>query len=388
LFVAAGGRYSSGRLENLLLKVSPMNSYLPLRPVSKIRLRDWLVRLLLAILAASVFPSLALAAPPAGGRPLKVMTRNLYQGTDYVEAMTASNPYAGIAETITNVLATQPQARITAIAQEIADNSPDLVALQEATLWKFGNGEAYFMQIDPVALLAAELQRLGEPYVVEFVQPQFTFEAPGFVSTTTQIAILARAETLRDQMQVTDAKGALFGYNLSIPTGSFGDITVNRGWAYVDVTYRGTPLRFVTAHPESFADIVENIQVGELIAGVANPYVAGRAVIMAADFNTNALAPEHSAFRGGYELITENGFIDAWAATESKPALTCCQLNSLTNPVSQLNQEIDFVFVQGYLATSIVPENVRLTGNKLDSLVNGLWPSDHAGLVARVRIGQ
>ncbi|MGH9521516.1 MAG: endonuclease/exonuclease/phosphatase family protein [Terriglobales bacterium] len=368
-----------------------MNSYLPLRPVSILKLRDWLLRSLIIAVVIGTCGVASVAQSPDHGRPLKVMTRNLYQGTDFVEAMSATDVnsfFAAVTTTIQNVRATKPPVRIAAVAQEIADNTPDLVAIQEATLWEVGAPGAYTAEIDPVALLLSDLNKLGEPYVKIIVQPQFDFQAPctlGYwVHTTTQIAILARADSLREQMKVTDKQGGLFQYELPVTLPDpLGSINVNRGWAYADVTWRGRPVRFVTAHPESFYDPIENAQVYELISGVANPYAAGRPVIMAADFNTNALAPAYSSQYAGYALITGiAGFTDAWAATEKTAGYTCCQLNSLTNKKSLLDQRIDFVFTSGAVA-----ENAKLTGNKPDDRVDGLWPSDHAGLVARIRLG-
>ena len=368
-----------------------MNTYVPLRLPYSLNIREWLRRSLALALVIVTCGVASSAQTPDRGRPLKVMTRNLYQGTDFLEAMNATDLnsfFAAVTTTIQNVRATQPAIRIAAVAQEIADNTPDLVAVQEATLWEVGAPGAYTAEIDPIALLLADLDRLGEPYVKVIVQPQFDFQAPctlGYwVHTTTQIAILARADSLREQMQISGGQGGLFEYELPIALPDpLGTINVNRGWAYADLTWRGQPLRFVTAHPEAFYDPIENAQVYELLGGIASPYTAGRPIVMAADFNTNALAPTYSSFYAGYALITGvGGFTDAWATTEHAPGYTCCQLSTLNNPKSLLDQRIDFIFTIG----GLVPENAKLTGNRLDSRVDGLWPSDHAGVIARVRV--
>lgn len=375
-----------------------MTSYLPARPLFQQKLRRWIVRWVVVTALVIVTCGVNFAqAPEHHGPRIKVMTRNLYQGTDFVEAITATDQasFLGAVCTITqNVLATKPTERLDTVAQEIATNAPDLVALQEATVWEISGGGTY-VKIDPVETLLADLKQLGEPYVAEIVQPQFDFQAPcplgaGFmVHTTTQIAILSRKDAHRGgEMKVKSAAGGLFQYELTLPS-AVGDITVNRGWAYVDLTYDDTPLRFVTAHPEAFADAMENAQVFELLNGVANPAVAGRGVIMAADFNTDALAAEGSSFRVGYDMITAlGGFTDVWAATQTTPALTCCQDNNLLNPASKLSEDIDFVFVRGTHPDQLLPETAKLTGNLPSSRVDGLWPSDHAGLVARVRVKQ
>lgn len=372
-----------------------MISYLPVRQLSTFMTRRSLVRFfsVAAVLIVTCGVNFAQGSGDHGPR-IKVMTRNLYQGTDFVEAMSAPDQasFLGAVCTITqNVLATKPTERIDAVAQEIATNAPDLVALQEATVWEISGGGTY-VKIDPIASLLADLKAMGEPYVAEIVQPQFDFQAPcplgpGFmIHTTTQIAILSRKDSRRGEMKVKNSAGGLFQYELTVPS-AMGDITVNRGWAYVDLVYEETPLRFVTAHPEAFADLMENAQVFELLNGIANPAVAGRSVIMAADFNTDGLAAADSSFRVGYDMITGMaGFTDAWAATQTTPALTCCQDNDLLNPISKLSEEIDFVFVRGLQPGQLVPESAKLTGNLPASRVDGLWPSDHAGVVARIRV--
>lgn len=364
-----------------------MHGFLSHRRASEFNLRRWLVALLVVTLLICLSASPVLAqAPSDRGRPLKVMTRNLYQGTDFMEAFGLSNimQLPSAATTIySNVLASKPATRVAAVAQEIADNSPDLVSLQEATYWQVTvPGVGVTQTIDPVSMLLADLETLGEPYVKVIVQPQFTFTAPsayGYVTTVTQIAILARAETLESQMQITSSAGDVFHINLPLTLPDpVGDLPINRGWAYADIVYRGKTLRFITAHPEAFYDPIENAQVLELLG------IAGTgSVIMAADFNTNAAAPASDVTHVGYDIIRNvGGFTDAWLATERAAGFTCCQSPTLTNAQSLLNQRIDFVFT----SSDLVPFNAKLTGNKPDAIVDGLWPSDHAGLVARIRV--
>jgi len=54
------------------------------------------------------------------------------------------------------------------------------------------------------------------------------------------------------------------------------------------------------------------------------------------------------------------------------------------NPVSKLSQRIDYVFSRG-----LSPEETRLVGDKPNSRTpSGLWPSDHAGVVATLERGE
>src|SRR5215204_1633656 len=74
-------------------------------------------------------------------RDLKVMTRNLYPGTDFDEIFAAGTPeelVAEVAEAYGEMEAGLPAERIAGIADEIQAASPDLVGVQEAALWRIG----------------------------------------------------------------------------------------------------------------------------------------------------------------------------------------------------------------------------------------------------------
>jgi endonuclease/exonuclease/phosphatase family metal-dependent hydrolase len=324
------------------------------------------------------------------GHLLKVMTRNLYQGTDFVEAMGATS-YADFTKqvqlTIQNVRDTKPPARMAAIAAEIADQEPDLVAVQEATVWSTGpNPSAMTVEFDMLQLLLRELKRLRSPYIAVKVVPQFVFLAPGtteFVGTTTQIAILVRADHESDDLSISNPQGGVFApeHTLTLDLAALGQkIAINRGWASVDVTVKGQEFRFITAHPEAFAWQYDYLQIADVLQG---PAATGLPVIMAADFNIQADQPTDPTYVYSYQTVLGAGFVDAWKAVEpDKSGFTCCQLNNLTNPKSLLDQRIDLVFIRGPLAAS----GLKIVGAKPDDRVRNLWPSDHAGLVSRLRI--
>jgi hypothetical protein len=102
------------------------------------------VRLLvvLALLAAVVVPTSA--APAAKKKPppqITVMSRNLFLGADLIPLALAKpgdefEEAAG--KLLDQILATEPAARMKLVAREIAKTKPDLVGLQEVTLWRTG----------------------------------------------------------------------------------------------------------------------------------------------------------------------------------------------------------------------------------------------------------
>jgi len=84
-----------------------------------------------------------------------------------------------------------------------------------------------------------------------------------------------------------------------------------------------------------------------------------------------------------YGSVIAEGFKDVWNnATGGAPGPTCCQDADLQNSISELSSRIDYVFVRG----AIKIRGAELLGeNPADRTPNGLWPSDHAGVLARLR---
>jgi endonuclease/exonuclease/phosphatase family metal-dependent hydrolase len=80
------------------------------------------------------------ARRPAG-REFRVMTRNLYLGADILSIASASGPAEALAAAnaaFATVQATRFPDRAAAIAREIEEAHPDVVALQEVTTWRLG----------------------------------------------------------------------------------------------------------------------------------------------------------------------------------------------------------------------------------------------------------
>lgn len=76
--------------------------------------------------------------------------------------------------------------------------------------------------------------------------------------------------------------------------------------------------------------------------------------------------------------------MDAWnVARPGEDGFTCCQAEDLLNPLSLANERIDLVLFRGafgVMAADILGED---PGDRTES---GLWPSDHAGVSARLRL--
>lgn len=354
----------------------------------------------------------ASADPPSGprgsdhgspARSVTVMTRNLYLGADLAPvlgALASGNTSAIVgAATATwaAVQATAPEERMGAIADEILAADPAVIGLQEVTTWTtFAYDPATGVASDPVvaydflALLLDELAERGADYR----------ELPGATShnfASPPIPILAGAQVPTRAVRLADrdvvlARGDVgtrnertgtFANIVSFPFGG-ATLPVARGWGSVDVQVNRAAFRFVNSHLEAFgipgvdAEQLRVAQVGELLA--AQDAVAAQSgrlpIVYVGDYNSQApLAPAY------LRLLTSVGN-DAWTRAHRRGAgATCCFDATLLDPTDPLTSRIDLVLHSDQVKAS----RAMLVGEQVgDRTVSGLWPSDHAGVVAKL----
>jgi endonuclease/exonuclease/phosphatase family metal-dependent hydrolase len=336
--------------------------------------------------AAAVFVIVCVAPARADDGTVHIMTQNTYEGTNFNELFAAKSPgefVAAVTTTYENILATNPVERAAAVASEIAREGPDIVALQEAAILRTGpTPPATTVQFDCLQSLMGDLNARGPRYAIVATVPELDAEAPstlGFdVRLTVEDAILVK---LSDNATLTNIQ--VHGYsNILINQTAVGPIPSPRGWASVDVSMGGEKSRFATTHLETPQPVppgqmqVQLAQMQELISSVGGTTLP---LILAGDFNANAEDQEDPSFPT-YEDAINAGFVDAWSAARGNdPGYTCCQAQDLLNATSSLNQRIDLVLLRGGIGVDGIQVIGDSTGDRTPS---GLWPSDHAGVVA------
>lgn len=327
---------------------------------------------------ASLIAGLCGAAPAtAAPNGVTVMTRNLYLGSDLLPLATAFTPQdqaARAAEVFTQVKATDFASRARLLAAEISGSGAALVGLQEVALWRTGaldgaRTPAKKVEFDFLELL---LNELGDSYQVVVVEDLFDAEISSAlghdVRFTSRDAILVK----RGSVIVTNRSKGRFGTFLTIPTIS-GPMLDRRGWTAVDVTASGRKFRFLNTHLDSTVSAIRVAQAAELNSGPAAVKVP---VVLVGDLNST---PDGVAFPA-YSMLRASGFADSWPAAVAGP--TCCYASDLRGPAS-LNERIDYVLTRPALPVS----DVYRTGiDPAKRTAAGLWPSDHAGVVATVRL--
>lgn len=330
-----------------------------------------------------------------------VMTRNVFLGADLNPIIRAPTPGQVpfiAAQVWARIQATNFPARAGALADEIARHSPDLVGLQEAVLYHIQSpGDAAFggstpataVAYDFVQLLLDSLQARGVSYqvvsqvtgtVVEL--PVFTGAAPvpfDDVRFTDREVILARSG-----VAVSNPQGAVFAARVDLPIGGPGGppLSQRRGWASIDASVNGHTFRLISTHLEVQAVAPIQVMQGAELIAVAD--ASPLPVVMIGDFNSAADGTQTPT----YANIVRAGYEDVWNRL-GEPGYTCCQAEDLLNPTSDLDQRLDIIFVGGFRTApqGSIGARIQVVGDHpVDRLASGLWPADHAGVVATLRL--
>lgn len=346
-------------------------------------------RLALAVTALAVVvglaPASAQAQSRARDRDVTVMSRNLYLGGDLlplVGARTREEFEQRAAELVQSVQATNFPERAKAIAREIDRYGPDLIGLQEVSLWRRGADgvkdgpatPATTVVYDFLAILRRELRARRLSYRVARSHQGFDFEAPtalGYDARLTIYDVVLARTGRRAGLRVSRPRSGTYTTRLTVPT-AVGSVSIPRGWVSVDGRKGGRSFRFVDTHLESFVADTRTRQAAELVAR-GGPLGSKRPTILIGDLNSDPAqaAPESDAFRN----VTRAGFVDA--APRVGPTFGFSA--DLRTPT--FDKRIDHVLSRPRLRA----RGARAFG-KSAATPSGLPPSDHAGVVATLRL--
>ena len=374
-------------------------------------------------LAAMSFVGASANAEPSHGKPVTVMTRNLYLGADInrpvlaaLAAQAQGKPPQDIlvalanATHVTRAIVDQTNFPVRAglLAQEIDRTEPDLIGLQEVALWRSGPLQlnqvgvpnATTVDYDFLDILLKALAERGQEYVPVSIGDRADVEAPSFTGSPFNGTIGADARdvrlTMRDVVlmntrrgfKALDSGGAIYTHNLNIDI--LGNtLNFDRGYQWVDVKAGVARFRFVNTHLEAFSSDLALAQAQELLA---NAPAGDRPTIFVCDCNSdplnNSIKPiDHVPHKAPYDLITgPGGFTDQWLQFKPAEEGWTSGLSELVNdPTADgFDHRIDMVFTRR--------GNLRVIGGEVTGTqvsyrdpATGLWPSDHGGVVLTFR---
>ncbi len=319
------------------------------------------------------------------------MTRNLYLGTDFTDLAFETDPaqipiIAG--ELWGKVQASDFPSRAKLIAAEIVATAPDLVGMQEVTLYRrqmpgdtltgMVTPNATEVVIDFLALVMAEIDALGGGYRVAGEASNADTELPVDAAgqsfdlrVTDRDVILARDGVDTSSFVVTP-----FTTNTTFMAGGAAGfpVVLQRSASRVDAVVGEAQFTFGNAHLEiSSLLATQKAQAQEMV----DTFTAITPFVLVGDFNS---APGKSS----YPIITTT-FKDAHPAVNgSAGGFTCCQASDLRNPTSQANERIDDVLTRGRFRVT----DVHVTGSDpaTGRTPGGLWASDHFGTAATLEL--
>jgi endonuclease/exonuclease/phosphatase family metal-dependent hydrolase len=330
---------------------------------------------------------------PDDKQTITVMTRNVYHGVnDEIFAVQGATSATDLLARVTAVyegyFARNFPERAAALAAEIEATRPDLIGLQEAVLVRTGGVPATTVALDYVQILLDALASRGLRYhmVVQAIglDVQLPSSLGFYVRHTDREVILARSDS---PIEFSNAQTGNFTTNCVIPAGLLTPpVTIQRGWASVDGTLRNNQFRFLTTHLDGdclkATAAVQHAQAAEILSG---PAATTLPVVYVGDLNAPA---DGTGFPGDQATTTyadtlASGLVDAWVEAANGVGLTCCQDSHLLNPLSTASERIDYVLFKGNFK---VRAAAVLGANPAERTPSGLWPSDHAGVVADLKL--
>lgn len=309
---------------------------------------------------------------------IRVATYNLYLGADItvVFGVADESQLEGQARVVLEqVVATDFPGRAAAIAAILVRDRVDLVGLQEVAQWSravegVGGGEQTEVWLDFLAELLDALTRIDGGYDVH--ARTANFRGGAVVAGAEAMSVLGHNAVLVRRgsgIRVVSEHTGDFARTLDVVTPMPGLVlNIARSWGWVDAEVEGRPFRFVNTHTEAWDEEVRNTQRDELLVAVGDP---GVPVVIVGDFNS---VPSRVGMPGEY--------VDAWAAAgRDGDGLTCGQTADLAGEPA-LSTRIDYVWVRGAQVDACWVVGDRAE----DRTPSGLWPSDHAGVVAELTL--
>lgn len=348
---------------------------------------------------------------------LIVMTQNQYLGADLEPLLSAPDAATFNRELIAaldQVAANRFPERALSFALEIALQQPDAVGFQEVFDFQLDGANGPPPYRDQLSDTLRALALLGQHYVVAAQVQELATQVPvDFNGDGVADAVLR----VRDRDVILVRQGLAFrpvpfskscarpsldggpGCNYRVIAQAHtpvGEIASERGFVGVDLTVRGRAYRFVNTHLEipdvdpsnPLSAAIQAAQAHELIRVLAATSPADRTLIVVGDFNSSpeqrVTVVDGVTIVPPYIQMTRAGFTDTWLADPRvRSGFTCCQAPDLRNRRSLLSERIDLIWSREPPAAARVD---RVGADQTSrTLFTHLWPSDHAGVVARLQ---
>jgi endonuclease/exonuclease/phosphatase family metal-dependent hydrolase len=293
---------------------------------------------------------------------------------------------------------------------------PDIIGLQEVSTYYiqtpgdfiFGNPvQANTLVIDFYTVLNAALQARGMNYTayavtnadIEMPMVDPNAGPPYYLSDVRLVdhdMILVRT-----RYDATNVMSGNYQWQLQMDLGGTS-VAFTRGYIAVDVNIKGDDFRFVNTHlevrsePGSVFRVFQAAQMQELLTILS---YETKPIIMVGDFNSSPDDVPGQSYvpdgQGGYVLMSYvppymmavgAGYLDTW--TEQRrydEGYTSGFDEYVRDPNAELTSRIDIIFTDPK-DMEIKKVKAEVVGNEVEDMTpSGFWPSDHAGVVAKIK---
>jgi len=371
-------------------------------------LREWVIAG--AALLAGVACSAGGDEPLGPSTKVTVMTRNVDLGSSITEVVSVRQvaEIATRAEVVRqNILASNLPERVALVADEIAQRSPDVVALQEAIVFHIQTPSDFDLAaplrnagspgvpgsvftIDVLAILQSELGARGLAYQVAVVGSYSDVELPAATeSGMVDVRLIDRKAILvKPELAPRDGQATVFTTGLpNFPLGSDVDnpprIDIIRGFESVTLTKGAAQFTVINTHLEAgtaeedvgqFLSAIQEGQARELRDRLADD--SGPLVLLG-DINSNTNTTDVRS----HQILREAGFKDAVSTALETPQVNCC--TDLNAPAFTHTDRQSVVMYRG----RVEARAQDLTGSDINQRTsNGRLASEHAGVWAELAI--
>jgi Endonuclease/Exonuclease/phosphatase family len=306
---------------------------------------------------------------------VSVMTRNVFLGAD-LPPLALAQPGADFEQKagamLGEVTAGDPVGRMKLVGREIAKAKPDLVGLQEISLWRTGpKGDpapATDVRFDFLGTIRKELEARHASYRVVASRLGFNVEGPTDQGVDVRLT-LGDVVLVRKGVKVKHARSGLYENQLHFNTVALGDVNTSRSWNALDATVRGARIHVVNAHLEAYSPDIRLAQAKELVKG---PLKSKRPTILVGDLNSGPDL-EQAADRPPYAAIAKAGFKPRRTGKSS-----CC-FTALDGDAGW-DHNVDWIMAKPGLKLL----RSSITGR--EKTATGLHPADHGGVVSVLRV--
>jgi endonuclease/exonuclease/phosphatase family metal-dependent hydrolase len=383
-------------------------------------------KIVIALISALL--AIPLAPARAADQPFKVMSRNLYLGADVGVALAKIPNMPAAAQFMWDQVQKTDFSKRKKIADQIRTESPDIIGIQEATIW-YCKAHFWSGKTEVFNFTQELLTELGGDYViaakhgVEANNPGYSI---GPIPFLTKVNDPKTFQPLFGQnvadcgFQIGDAlliKKSLSQYVNQVGNSEYKDVykvvptlmEIYRGYAWADITVQGTNVRFVTTHLESLWDANKVPKASDQARQLVSDLKKTKSpIVVIGDFNSDPRDPRQlnspnpgeqptvskkcpagSSLCNAYKVMREAGFTDS-GPDASDPSTYSWGMNALLTGPDQEREEaakkmgnkfgftdrLDYIFVKN---------GIKVVTSKIIGQT-APYGTDHAGVVTELNV--